>query len=143
MPEITDARQAADRLAAARTIVALGVSSKSHKAGFYVPDYLHGQGYHVIPVNPRLAGQVMWGQTVRGSLAEVDEEVDMVDVFRRAELLPGHLPELLALGPKLVWFQLGIVHDQVAKALVDAGIDVVQSRCTLADHRAFGLPSVD
>jgi uncharacterized protein len=78
---------------------------------------------------------------VRSTLASLGEPVDIVDVFRRPDLLPGHLADLLAMQPRprLVWLQLGIRNDAFARAVTDASIDVVQNRCTLADHRALGL----
>ena len=68
--------------------------------------------------------------------------VDVVDVFRRSELLPGHLQEILAMRPlpRWVWLQSGVYHDEVTRELEAHGIAVVQDRCMLADHRAFGLP---
>ena len=126
----------------ARTVAVLGATDKSFKAGFYVPDYLLGQGYRVLPVSPRLAGTELFGRTVVASLAELDEPVDLVDVFRRPETLPGHLDELLALAPKVVWMQQGIRHEGVAAALEEAGIEVVQDACTLAEHRVLGLGPV-
>ena len=120
-----------------RTVAVLGAHSESHRAAYYVPEYLHEQGYRVLSVNPTLAGDSLFGEPVVATLADLPEPVDLVDVFRRASHLPAHLPELLAMEPKpkVVWLQLGIRHDEIARALVDADIDVVQDRCTLADHR--------
>ena len=92
MTELTTDPQIAAALRQARTIAVLGAHPEPSRAAFYVPDYLHAQGYRVIPVNPQLAGRALWGEPVRGSLAEVGEPVDIVDVFRRPDLLPGHLP---------------------------------------------------
>ncbi len=119
-------------------VAVLGATDRHHKAGFYVAEYLSKQGYEVLPVSPRLAGSELFGRRVVAGLAEL-EDIDLVDVFRRPENLPGHLDELLELKPRAVWFQLGIRHEGVAAALRDAGIAVVQDRCTLADHRAWGL----
>ena len=119
-------------------VAVLGATDQSHKAGFYVPDYLRSQGYEVLPVSPRLAGTELFGRKVLATLAELDD-IDLVDVFRRPETLPGHLAELIAARPRAVWFQSGIRHDQVAEALRAEGIQVVQDRCTLADHGAWGL----
>ncbi len=120
-------------------VVVLGARDKPHQAGFYVPEYLHGVGYEVVGANPRLAGRQMWSGKVLASLDEVTGEVDLLDVFRRPGDLPGHLDEMLRLHPKVVWFQLGIRNDEVAAELERAGIEVVQDRCTLADHRMLGL----
>lgn len=119
----------------------LGVHPTRYKAAFYVPDYLQKQGYRVLPVNPRYAGTAMWGQAVVATLAEVKEPVDLVDVFRRPEHLPAHAAEILAMRPlpRVVWFQLGIRNDAVATQLRAAGVQVVQDRCTLADHKRAGL----
>ena len=74
-----------------------------------------------------------------GSLTELTAPVDVVDVFRRAEALPAHVDEILAMKPlpKVVWFQSGVRNDAVARTLEAAGITVVQDRCMLADHRAL------
>jgi predicted CoA-binding protein len=128
----------------ARTIAVLGAHSDPSRPASYVPEYLHAQGYRVLPVNPMLAGRELWGAPVHASLAELGEAVDILDVFRRPELLPGHLEEILAMNPRprLVWLQQGIRNDEFARALQAAGIDVVQDRCTLADHRRLGIGAV-
>ncbi len=120
------------------TIAVIGASTRSSRAGCYVPAYLRSQGYRVVPINPMAVGEVLHGETVVATLAEAGP-VDLVDIFRRPDQLPAHLEELLAAAPRTVWFQLGIRHDEVANALAAAGIDVVQDRCILADHRAWGL----
>ena len=122
-----------------RTVAVLGARDARHKAGFYVGAYLVEAGYRVTPVSPRLAGGTLWGQRVVPDLAAITEPIDLLDVFRRSEALPGHLDEMLALRPRVVWFQLGIRNDAVAQALRDAGIEVVQDRCTLADHRSYRI----
>lgn len=129
----------AEILRSARTVAVLGAHHEAQRPAFYVPDYLHAAGYRVLPVNGTLAGRALWGQTVRASLTELTEPVDVVDVFRRAESLPGHVDEILAMRPlpKVVWFQAGIRNDDVARTLEAAGITVVQDRCMLADHRAM------
>lgn len=141
MAELTTPAQIIETLRAARTIAVLGAHEDPSRPAFYVPDYLHAQGYRILPVNAMLAGKTLWGERVRATLAELGEQVDIVDVFRRPEALPAHLDDLLAMSPRprLVWLQLGIRNDAFARAVQDAGIDVVQDRCTLADHRAFGV----
>lgn len=130
-------------LRSSRTVAVLGAHLNRDKPAFFVPDYLAGQGYRVLPVNPTFTGRTVWGEPFRERLAELGEAVDMVDVFRRAEHLPGHLADILAMAPRprVVWLQLGIRHDTFAARLIEAGIDVVQDRCTMADHRALGLGS--
>lgn len=135
---LTDIHDIQQILATSPTIAVLGASTNASKAGFYVPAYLRDHGYDILPVNPMAAGTELHGATVHASLASVPP-VDIIDVFRRPDQLPGHLDELLAARPRAVWLQLGIRHDGVAQALADAGITVVQDRCTLADHRRFQL----
>jgi len=144
MPEITAPSAVADLLRRARTIAVLGAHEEASRPAFYVPDYLHAQGYRILPVNAVLAGKALWGERVRATLAELGEPVDVVDVFRRPDLLPGHLADLLAMRPlpAVVWLQLGIRNDAFARDVVAAGLDVVQDRCMLADHRAMGIGRV-
>ena len=126
----------------ARTIAVLGAHPDTSRPAGYVPVYLASVGYRVLPVNPRLPGAQLLGQPVRSTLRELVEPVDLVDVFRRAEDLLGHLEDLLAMPyrPRLVWLQSGIRNDAFAARLIAEGIDLVQDRCTYADHRAMGLP---
>ena len=121
----------------ARTVAVLGAKAAPHEPAHYVPAYLHGRGYRILPVNPTFAGQSIFGETVVGALADLEGPVDVIDVFRRPEYLPGHAREILALPwrPRVVWFQLGIRHDGAAAALAAAGIDVVQDRCMMPEHR--------
>ena len=128
-------------LRGSRTIAVLGARNRQSAAGHYVPAYLHAHGYRVFPVNPGSVGQTWWGEPVRATLAEIPTAVDLVDVFRRAEAIPSHVEDILAMRPlpRVVWFQLGIVNDDAARLLEARGIQVVQNRCTLADHRALGL----
>jgi predicted CoA-binding protein len=144
MREIVDVASVRRVLEDARTIAVLGAHVDPDKPAHYVPDYLAEQGYRIFPVNPAFAGQELWGRPVVATLAELDTPIDLVDVFRRPDVIPGHLDDILAMQPlpKLVWFQLGIRNDQVARQLVAAGIEVVQDRCTLADHRVFRLGPV-
>ncbi|MFT4975964.1 MAG: putative CoA-binding protein [Myxococcota bacterium] len=120
-----------------RTVAVLGAHPQRHRAAFYVPEYLHSVGYRIYPVNPMKLGETLWGQPVRAALTELPEPIDMVDVFRRSTALAGHLDEILAMAPlpRVVWLQLGIRDDDFTQQLMDAGIEVVEDRCTLAEHR--------
>jgi len=127
-----------------RTIAILGASDQPARAGCYVATYLHGQGYDVVGISPRLAGQRFCGRPALASLAALPGPIDLVDVFRRSEELAAHLPELLALRPlpRVVWLQLGVVDEAFAAALESAGVEVVRDRCTLAEHRRLGIGPV-
>ena len=122
-------------LAGARLIAVLGAHVDPEKPAHYVADYLHREGYRILPVNPVYAGRLLWGEPVRASLAEISEPVDVLDVFRRSAQIADHAGEILALRPGVVWLQSGIRNDAVARALEDAGIPVVQDRCLMLEHR--------
>lgn len=126
----------------ARVVAVLGAHPDASRPAHYVPAYLTAMGYTVLPVNPMCVGQILFDHRVVGELSEIDQPVDVVDVFRRSELLPGHLQEILAMRPlpRWVWLQAGVRHDEVARELESHGIAVVQDRCMLADHRSFALP---
>jgi hypothetical protein len=139
MDEPARARRA---LETSRTIAVLGIHDDLARPAAYVPEYLAKVGYRVVGANPALAGRTALGHPVTATLAELaarGEVIDLVDVFRRAEAIPAHLDDLLAVRPKVVWLQLGIRNDEVARALEAQGIEVIQDRCTYADHRRFGL----
>ncbi len=122
--------------ASVQHIAVLGAHRDPWKPAFYVPDYLHHAGFHIVPVNPALKGEQLWGEPVRGLLSEAGT-VQMVVIFRRAELLPAHLPEILEMCPlpRFVWLQSGIRSDTFAKSLEEQGIQVVQDRCSMVEHR--------
>ena len=140
MATINDARLR-EILTASPTVAVLGIHREPAKAAFYVPEYLHDEGYRIIGVNPDFTGETLFGENVRATLREINEPIDIVDVFRRAEAIPTHVEDILAMTPrpKVVWFQLGIKHEEAAKQLEDAGIIVIQNRCTLTDHQRLGL----
>jgi len=117
-----------------RTIAVVGVSSDPTRASNDVSAYLlHHSDYELYFVNPRET-EVL-GQQAFASLADLPVVPDMVDVFRRSELLPGVVGEAIAVGAKSVWFQLGLRNDAAAATAVEAGLDVVQDRCLKIDHR--------
>lgn len=140
--ELTDPTEIKERLSKAQTIAVLGIKpeSRASAAAHYVPAYLQEQGYTVIPV-PTYYPEVdrILGEPVQRDLRAIETQIDILDVFRRPEDIPAHIEDIIALNPKLVWFQKGIEHDESAKTLVAHGIDVVQNRCTLADHRSFRI----
>lgn len=137
--ELTQNGELAEALAGLATLAVLGAHPDRVRPAHYVPAYMATVGYRVLPVNPRFEGEMLFGETVRGHLADIAEPVDAVVVFRRNAAIPAHLPELLALRPppRVVWLQEGLRDDDVAAALTHAGIDVVQDRCIMVDHRAL------
>jgi predicted CoA-binding protein len=127
-------------LAKSKTIAVLGIKTEAQaeQPAFYVPNYLASVGFEVIPV-PVYYPEVthILGQRVYRRLVEIPVAVDLVDVFRRAEDLSGHVEDIVAKRPKAVWLQSGIRHDAVAQQLAEAGIRVVQDRCMMVDHRSL------
>ncbi|BBK32137.1 hypothetical protein EDC65_0941 [Stella humosa] len=117
-----------------KTIAMVGASPNWNRPSFFVMKYLQGKGFRVIPVNPRAAGQEILGETVYASLADVPVPVDMVDVFRAADAVPGIVDEAIAIGAKVVWMQLGVRHDEAAAKAEAAGIKVVMNRCPKIEY---------
>lgn len=136
MQSPTDA-ELRDVFAQTRTIAILGANTDPGKPACYVPDYLAAQGFEIYPVNPAFVGRTLWGRPCVANLGEIEDAIDLVDVFRRPEALMAHVPDILGMRspPKVVWLQLGIRHAEFARTLRDAGIRVVQDHCTLAEHR--------
>ncbi len=122
-----------------KRIAVLGIKRESYQPAYFVPQYAQRAGYDVIPV-PVYYPQAteMLGQPVYRSVADIPGDIDMVNVFRRAESIPAHLDDIIAKQPKTVWFQSGIRNDAAAERLARAGIDVVQDRCLLVELRQMG-----
>ena len=121
----------ADILGSVRTIAVVGASAKPDRPSHHVMETLIDHGYRVHPINPGLAGTTIHGRTVVASLAEVPEAIDMVDVFRAVDAVPGIVDEALALPqrPGVLWTQLGIRDDDAAARAEAAGMRVVMDRC--------------
>lgn len=143
MPDNTPNETLRDILAETKTIAAVGVSTNPVRPSYFVVRYLHYRGFNVIPVNPAYAGQKIFGKEVLASLADIpeDQTVDMVEVFRRSEAVPGILEEALEhlSGLKTLWMQFGIYNEEAAATARAAGLRVVQDRCPKIEYqRLFG-----
>jgi len=133
-------QEIAERVQALRRVAVLGIKTEAQagQPAIEVPRYLEHAGIEVVPVPVYYpeATRIL-GRPVHRSIAEIAGPLDAVDVFRRPADLWMHLPDLLGARPPLVWLQLGIRDDHFARALTDGGIDVVQDRCLLVDHRRY------
>ena len=119
-----------------KVIALVGWSARPDRASHGVAAYLARRGYRVIPVNPGHAGHVTaWGATVRASLADINEPVDMIDIFRNSDAVGPVVDEALAVLPGLatVWMQLGVVNEAAAAKARAAGVAVVMDRCPLIE----------
>jgi len=107
----------------------VGASPRAERDSYICMQVLLEQGYQVIPVNPREAGKPILGQRCYASLADIEQPVDMVDIFRSPEAALGVTEEAIAIGAKVLWMQLQIVNPQAAQMAESAGIKVVMDRC--------------
>ena len=130
------ARTPEEILRDARTIAVVGASPKPWRASHDVMRYLLERGYRVIPVRPRDCDEVL-GVPCVASLAEVDERIDLVDVFRRPEAAPDVARDAVAAGAKALWLQVGIVSAEARKLAEEAGLDYVENACTKVVHRLY------
>lgn len=125
-------------LSSVNVIAMVGASTNSNRPSYQVMSYLQGKGYRVIPVNPGKAGQILLGETIRGSLSDIHEPVDMVDIFRRSEAVGPIVDEAIAIGAKVIWMQLGVRHDEAAAKAHKAGLTVIMDRCPKIEFGRLG-----
>ena len=118
-------------LSSVKVVAMVGASANEVRPSFFVLKYLLDRGYRVHPINPGLAGKEILGCRVYGSLAEVPEPIDMVDIFRNSEAAAAIVDEALALPvrPKVIWMQLSVRNDEAAARAGSAGLQVVMNRC--------------
>ena len=117
-------------------IAVVGLSDRPERPSHAVAAYMQQKGYRVIPVNPLLTQPVL-GETPYPDLASVPEQVDVVDVFRRAEETPAVVEQAIAAGASAVWLQLGIVNEEAAAKAKAAGLGVVMDRCIKVEHQTL------
>lgn len=125
-----------DILTGVKTVAVVGASANPARPSYFVTKYLAERGFQVYPVNPGQAGRTIAGLTAYGKLADIPVPIDMVDVFRASEHLPGVLDEVLALSPlpQVLWMQQGVRHDETAARAEAAGIRVVMNRCPKIEY---------
>jgi uncharacterized protein len=120
-----------------RTIALVGASPNPSRPSHGVMRYLLAQGYRVIPVRPLDCDDVL-GVPCAASLADIEEPIDLVDVFRREEAAPQHAREAVEAGAKAFWLQLDLHSPEARRIVTEAGLDYVEDECTAIVHRNLG-----
>jgi L-cysteine/cystine lyase len=128
-----------DLFEAAQVIAVVGCSSDRLRAANYVPRYLHAYGYRIIPINPRQ--DELLGERCYPSLRDVDQPIDLVQVFRPVEEAPAIAADAVAIGARFLWLQLGLSSDEAARIARAGGLTVVMDRCMGVVHGQLGLGS--
>lgn len=124
-----------------KRIAVVGVSMNPVRPSYYVARYLSLKGFTVYPVNPGHAGKMLFGQTVRAALDDIEGGVDMVDIFRRSEAVPPIVEQALEVFPELqtVWMQIGVENEEATRLAEGRGVTVIQNRCPKIEYqRLFG-----
>ncbi|MBZ5491999.1 MAG: CoA-binding protein [Acidobacteriia bacterium] len=116
-----------------KTIAVVGLSDSPLRPSYGVSAYMQSHGYKIIPVNPSIKGSL--GEKAVGSLAEIEEKIDMVDVFRRSEYVPDLVDEAIRLKVPAIWLQEDVIHEEAAEKARKAGIFVVMDKCILKEHK--------
>jgi len=141
-PFATTASQRLRILERYKRIAMVGLSSNPFRPSHFAAIYLLAEGYDVVGVNPR-ESQVL-GRTCYPSLRQVPPPVEIVDIFRERSAVPAIVEEAIAIGAKVVWMQLGVIHEEAAERAFRAGLQVVMDRCMKIEHARFfgGLSSI-
>lgn len=126
-------RSTCEILKDSKNIAVVGISNKPGRDSGRIAQYLKEAGYNVVGVNPIVKD--FPGIEVYPSLKDVPFKIDIVDVFRRSDAIPEIIPDVLSVKPKVLWLQLGIRNDEAVAPVVDAGIEAVQDKCILVEHR--------
>ena len=124
-------------LSSTKVIALVGASANPVRPSYFVQRYLGLKGFRVVPVNPGLARQELLGETVYESLGAIPFDVDMVDIFRRSDAVPGIVEEALSRWPdlKTIWMQIGVEHADAAAVAEARGVTVIQNRCPKIEYQ--------
>ena len=128
-----------DILKKVRSIAIVGISKNVEKDSYVVMQFLLENGYDVFPVNPNYKNELILGRKCSAYLKDIDENIDMVDIFRNSEAAGQITDDAIKAGAKIVWMQLGVRNDEAAKRAEDAGLRVVMNRCPKIEYaRLYG-----
>ena len=126
------------RILTSNNVIAMvGLSADPMRPSHFAAIYMQSEGYQIVPVNPKYAGQTILGETVYASLSDIPFRVDIVDVFRKPEECPGLAEEAAKIGAKVFWIQLGLESDEAGRIAKEAGMEFVQNRCVKIEHARF------
>lgn len=125
-----------------RTIALVGASDKPNRPSHEVMAYLQGRGYRVIPVNPRLAGGTVLGETVYGNLASIPDSIDMVDLFLAPDRTDAVIDAAIERGIPVIWMQIGVINEEGAARAEKAGTTVVMDKCPKQEIPRLGISLV-
>ena len=136
---IETAAERLDILNRYRRIAMVGLSGNQYRPSHFAAIYMLAEGYEVTPINPsepEILGRKSYPSLT--ALAEVDRAaIEIVDIFRNPDDVPPIVEEAIAVGAKVIWMQLGVVHEEAARQAVAAGLDVVMDRCVKIEHARF------
>ena len=130
-------------LEGARTIAMVGASDRPDRPSFSVMAKLQAHGYRVIPVNPQITGEHVHGEFVFRDLAQLGDQIDIVDIFRRSADAGQAVDDAIAIGAKAVWMQLGVSDDAAAARAEAAGLKVVMNRCPAIEIPRLGVARIE
>jgi predicted CoA-binding protein len=132
----------AELLANARTIAVVGASDRPSRPSYGVMQFLQDWGYRVLPVNPQITGEHVLGEFVWRELAQIGIPIDIVDIFRRPEMVDEAVEQAIFVGAKAVWMQIGVVNEAAAARAEEAGLKVVMDRCPKIEIPRLRVPRI-
>jgi predicted CoA-binding protein len=118
-----------------RRIAMVGLSANPYRPSNFAARYMKAAGYDIFPVNPR--EREILGRRCYASLADVPPPIEIVDIFRESAAVPAIVEEAIAAGAKVIWMQLGVIHETAAARALEAGLEVVMDRCVKIEHARF------
>ena len=139
---LTSNEDIAELLSSARTIAMVGASDRPGRASNGVMRALQDHGYRVIPVNPNITGEHLYGEFVWRELSQIGVPIDIVDIFRRSDAAGEAVDQAIATGAKAVWMQLGVIDEAASERAEAAGLKVVMDRCIKIEVAALRIPPI-
>ncbi len=139
---LTSDQDIADLLTHTRTIAMVGASDRPDRPSYGVMKFLQDHGYRVLPVNPQITGEHVHGEYVWRELSQIEEPIDLVDIFRRPQAAGEAVDEAIAAGAKAIWMQIGVINEEAAARAEAAGLKVVMDRCPKIEIPRLGIAPI-